>query len=88
MRLFKKRYYDELLVSSGSAVTAIPLRKRGRLLTLGNIDEDVQKFIRGMRKAGTPINSTNILAAARSIIVSKDHTLLVEYGGHVKLSKN
>ena len=84
----KKRYYDQLRVSPDDTVTAVPCKKRGRPLTLGDIDQDVQKFIRGTRKAGTPINTTYVLAAARGIVVSKDRTLLVEHRGHIKLTKS
>ena len=69
-------------------VTAIPCKKRGRPLTLDDFDQDVQNFIRGMRKAGSPINTTCILAAAQGIVVSKDCTLLVEHRGHIKLTKS
>ena len=55
---------------------------------MGDIDQDVQKFIRGTRKAGTPINTKYVLAAARGIVVSKDRTLLVEHRGHIKLTKS
>ena len=46
VRFFKKCYLNEVQNSSGAAVTNIPSRKRGRPLTLGEIDEEVQKFIR------------------------------------------
>ena len=88
-RFFKKRYLDELWVSSGAAVTTIPSWKCGRPLTFGEIDDEVQtKFIRALRKAGTPINTAVVLAAAEGIVISKDRTLLAEHGGHIKLTKS
>ena len=72
VRFFKKRYLDELRISTGTAISTIPSRKRGRPLTLGDIDEEVQKFIRALRKAGTPINTAVVLAAAEGIVVSID----------------
>ena len=44
------------------------------LISSGEIDDEVQKFIRALRKAGTPINTTVVLAAAEGIVVSKDRT--------------
>ena len=78
VRFFKKRYLDELPICSGAAVTTIPSRKRGRPLTLCEIDEEVQKFIRALRKAGTPINTSVVLAAAEEIVVSKHRTKWLE----------
>ena len=72
VRFFKKRYLDELRASLGAPVTAITSRKHGRPLTLGETDEEVQKFLRTLRKAGTPINTAVILAAAEGIIISRD----------------
>ena len=88
VRFFKKRYLDELRVSPGVPVTTIASRKRGRPLTLGEIDEEVQKFIRALRKAGTAINTAVILAAAEVIVTSRDRTLLAEHGGHIRLTKS
>ena len=48
VRFFKKRYLDELRVSSGAAVTTIASKKRGRPLTLGDVDDEVQKFIKAV----------------------------------------
>ena len=59
---------------------------RGRPLTLGNLDEKVQKYIRALRKAGTPVNARVVLAAAEGIVKATDRTLLFENGGHIKLS--
>ena len=50
--------------------------KRGRPLTLGNLDEKVQQYIRALRKAGTPVNARVVLAAAEGIMKATDRTLL------------
>ena len=88
VRLFKKRYLEQLRASLGTEVTSIASRKRGHPLALGDVDEDVQKFITALRKSGTPVNTPVILAAAEGIIKSRDHTLLVEHGGHIRLTKS
>jgi len=88
VRLFKKRYLEQLRASPGTEVTSITSRKRGRPLALGDVDEDVQKFFIALRKSGTPVNTPVILAAAEGIIKSRDRTLLVEHGGHIRLTKS
>ena len=55
---------------------------------LGDIDAEVQEFIQALRKAGTPINTAVVLAAAEGIVISKDRSLLAEHGGHIKLTKS
>ena len=45
----------------------------------------MKKFLLALRKSGTPVNSTVVLAAAERIVMARDRTLLVEYGGHIKL---
>ena len=45
VRLFKKRYLEQLRASPNTEVTSIASRKRGRPLALGDVDQDVQKFI-------------------------------------------
>ena len=85
---FQERYLEQLRASPGTEVTSIASRKRGRSLALWDVDEDVQKFITALRKSGTPVNTPVILAAAEGIIKSRDRTLLVEHGGHIRLTKN
>ena len=88
VRVFKKRYLEQLRASPGAEINSIASRKRRRPLALGVIDGDVQKFITALIKSGTPVNTPVILAAAEGIIKSKDRTLLAEYGGHIKLTKS
>ena len=61
----------------------IESKKRGRPLTLGELDSDVQTYIRGLRKAGTPVNLPVIVAGATGIVTAKDRSLLAENGGHI-----
>ena len=43
VRLFKKRYLEQLRLSPGTEITSITSRNSGRPVTLGDIDKDVQK---------------------------------------------
>ena len=71
-----------------SEVTALLLKKCGRPLTLGEaLDTDVQKYIRALRLAGTPVSCSLVLAAAEGSVVSKDRTLLADNGGHVMFTR-
>ena len=63
-------------MQTGDIVTAIPSRKRGRPLMPGELDCAVQDYIRALRKAGTPVSTEVILAAAEGIVVARDRTLL------------
>ena len=86
--LFKKQYQVGLKkVGSEEEITQLA-KRRGRPLTLGNLDEKVQQYIKAFRKAGTPVNARVVLAATEGIVKATDHTLLFENGGHIKLSLN
>ena len=61
-------------------VTAIPSKKRGRHLTLGEMDLEVQIYIRALQVAGTPVGSAVVVAAARGIVIAKDPVMLAENG--------
>ena len=80
VRGFKSKYLAATKkMQTGDIVTAIPSRKRGRPLTLGELDGAVQDYIRALRKAGTPVSTEVILAAAEGIVVARDRTLLQVY---------
>ena len=75
---FKQKYLS-LVASGKSTVTSIPNKRMGRPLALGDLDQEVQKYIRALRATGTAISVPLILAAAQGIIEAKDRTLLVEH---------
>ena len=62
-------------------------KKRGRSLILGDIDEDVQKFVKALRKAGTSATPAVVFAAATGTVTAKEETFLKEHGGQVTLTK-
>ena len=85
--MFVKKLYQADLKKVGPEEEIMQLaKKRGRPLTLGNLNEKVQKYIRALRKAGTPVNARVVLAAAEGIVKATDHKLLFENGGRIKLS--
>ena len=91
VRLFKKRYLDTVkqnMKQGDTAVISIPSKRRGRPLMLGDFDPKIQEYIRALRQAGTPVGSAVIIAAAKGIVMSNDRTALVEYGGHIELTKS
>ena len=86
--LFKNRYLEQPRASPGIELISITSKKHGYRLALGDIDGDVQKFITTLRKSGTPVNTPVILAAAVGVTKSRDHPLLVEHGGHIRLTNS
>ena len=58
-----------------ASIEKIASRKRRRLIALGKeLDDDAQKFIKSLRKGGTPINTAVILAAVEGIMISLQKT--------------
>ena len=51
------------------------------------LDCKVQNYIKALRNAGTPIGSSVVMAAAEGLVRAYDRSLLVEYGGHIEISK-
>ena len=69
VRVFKKQYIAELKKKKhGEDVTELVSKKRGRPLTLGELDAKVQQYVKALRKAGTPVNARIVLAAAKGIV--------------------
>ena len=86
VRSFKVKYLS-LVANGKSSVTSIPTKCMGRPLALGDFDQDVQKYIKALRAAGTAISAPLVIAAAQGIIEAKDRTLLVENGGSINLTR-
>ena len=92
VRLFKKRYIEEFKKPKHSGATvpevrSTAYRKRGRPLTLGDVDTKVQAYIKALRKAGTPVNVNIVLAAAEGVFTAVDRTLLKKNGGTIELKR-
>ena len=69
-------------------IIALPLKKRGRPLLLGEkLDMLVQTYLRKVREGGGAVSARIVIAAARGIVLKCDRSILVEFGGYVQLNK-
>lgn len=68
-------------------MSEIATKPCGRPLLLGKLDEDVQSYIKALRKAGAPINVSVVLAASNGVISAKNRSLLLSHGGHIELNR-
>ena len=94
VRLFKKRYLDEIknLENTGVSevhVRSLPKLKRGRKLMLGEqLDVKVKNYAQALRSAGSPIGSSIVMAAGEGFIVrAHDRTQLMQHGGYIQITK-
>ena len=86
VRLFKKQYEAKVRrIGPEQEISHLP-KKRGRPLTLGELDGKVQQYVRSLRRAGTPVNARIVIATAEGIIKATDRTMLIENGGHIQLT--
>ena len=74
-------------MQTGEIVISIESQKRGRPLTLGELDSAAQRYVRALRKTGIPVSLEIIIGEARGIVVARDRTLLQEHGGHIALTR-
>ena len=94
VRLFKKKYLEELKRAKKNTpagevpeVKKIAVKTRGRPLLLGELDSDVQQYVKALRKAGTPVSVPVMLAAAEGVIMANNRSLLSKYVGHIQLNR-
>ena len=92
VRSISKAYMESLRqkrkVGSSAEVKTLPAKKRGRLLMLGeDIDKQLQLYLQKVRDQGGVITASVVVAAARGILLSNDRSKLVEFGGHIELSR-
>ena len=75
--------------STIDSISNLPHKGRGRPLILGStLDSKVQAYLTHIRDAGGAVNAAIVLAAAKAIILKSDKSILVEYGGHIVLTKD
>ena len=69
-----------------SVITILELPKKclGRPLLLGDVDAEVQKYVKDMRLHGGVINMA-VVAAAYGLMLERHKGALVEHGGDIKL---
>ena len=66
----------------------LPVKKRGRSVLLGeDVDMKVQAYLKKVRDEGGVVSARIAMAAARGILLSCDRSRLVEFRGHVNLSR-
>ena len=93
-RRLKKEYLRKLAENtreenSPCTVTSLPTKPQGRPVLLGQVlDEDVQEYVRSQRAVGGVVNTAIVRAGAEGIILARDRSLLVKYGGHIDLTKS
>ena len=72
----------------GGDITALPLKKRGRRVLLGQeLDMKVQMYLKKVRDGGGAVSARIAMAATRGILLKCDRTKLAEFGGPVQLNR-
>ena len=92
IRSFKSAHIEELksqrIRHSTDKIKVLPYKKRGKPLLLGeDLDKVVQNYLEKLRECGGCVSSGIVVAAARGIVLTYDHSLLKEFGGHIELTK-
>ena len=83
-----KQKAGDFEASGALVVDTLPLKKRGRPLLLGNeLDDQVKCYIKDARAAGTPIDTTVVMASGEAIVRKTDKNLLKENGGPIDITK-
>ena len=74
--------------SSDEEVTELHPKKRGRPVLLGAaVEVQLQLYLKKIREQGGIVTASVVVAAARGILMSTDHSKLVEFGGYIGLSR-
>ena len=80
VRRLKNQYLEQVSHNKnsqqGESIQELPLKKNGRPLMLGKLDQQVREYIRDLRAQGIVINTAVVLGAAEGIIMHKDANLL------------
>ena len=73
--------------SSDDDVSEMPTKKRGRPTKLPEeLMTKTVSIIKALRLKSAPVSYAVTNAVAKGVIISHDRCLLVEHGGHIKLS--
>ena len=77
VRTWKMKYTEGLRKRKRLPIKALPDRKQGRPLLLGDeLDTAVQAYVESIRKLGGVVNIAIVLGGAEAIIADRDRTLL------------
>ena len=83
VRRLKTQYLEQVSRNDnsqqGESIQELPLKKNGRPLMLGELDQQVREYIRDLRAQGVVINTAVVLGAAEGIIMHKDANLLSSF---------
>lgn len=83
----KKAYIAKKRSADDGDIVALPLKKRGRPLLLGeDFDKLVRTYVAKIREGGGIVTARIVVAAARGILLHYDKSMLAEYGGHAQLN--
>ena len=88
VRGFKKAYYLELKKGNDpDEILELKHGLRGKPKKLGDLDQNVQKYVRKLCAARTPVNCSIVIAAARGVVQHHSPSLLTEHGGNLELGR-
>ncbi|KAI8522099.1 hypothetical protein Bbelb_018530 [Branchiostoma belcheri] len=87
VRYIKNSYNKEVKRRGTNSVETLPRARIGRPLKLGDLDGELQQYLRNLRSAGGVVNRLMVMGAARGLILEKDRSLLAEYGGNIHITK-
>jgi len=76
-----------LFILGGGDLEVLTKSPRGNPLLLGNLDDDLKKWIRNIRKNGGVINSRIVMAGAEAVVTKFARHKLQRYGGHINITK-
>ena len=76
-------------VKETGEVTILHEKRRGRRVLLGaDLDEKVQLYLKKVREGGGVVTARIAMAAAKGILMSSNRGALVEFGGHIAITKS
>ena len=83
----KKAYHKRIQEAGSDEVSTLPPRKRGRPCLLGDVENQLKLYLSKIRDQGGVITASVVVAAVRGILMCCSPSQLVEFGGHITLSK-
>ena len=84
-----KKAYLAALKTKPEEVTHLHKQVRGRPLLLSKeADQQVQRFVRAIRKTGGVVSTRTVIATAKRLFKKANPPILAEYGGPLKLEKS
>ena len=70
-------------------IVELPEKPKGRPPLLGvKLDQKVQLLIKDIRLRGACVNSDVVIGIGKGLLTKTNRTLLDDYGGPIKLTKN